>query len=382
MTVTRGILADLIGFDTTSRNSNLALVEHVRHYLCGHGVEAEIFPDAEGRKANLYATIGDGGGGGGGGFILSGHTDCVPADEQAWTSDPFVLTERDGRLYGRGAADMKGFLASALALVPRLVAARGRARVHLAFSYDEETGCTGVRDMIERLASRGERPDACLVGEPTGMAVVVGHKGGRGYRCRVRGSEAHSSLAPRAVNAIEIAAELIVFIRRLSAELAKGPFDPDYDVVHSTISTGLIEGGAAINIVPKDCAFTFEFRNLIDVDQQTIADRIIGHATHVLQPAMRTVDPACGIAFEEIYDYPAHAIDAGHPLVTRLKSAVGSNAHAKVAFGTEAGLFQRDLGVPTVVCGPGFIDVAHRPDEYVAQSQLDACDAALARLLL
>lgn len=376
---TRDILAELVAFDTTSRNSNLPLVEHVVRYLAGHGVEAEIFLDAERRKANLYATIGRPGEGG---FILSGHTDCVPVDGQAWATDPFVLTERDGRLYGRGSADMKGFLASALALVPRLVAEPLPQPVHLAFSYDEETGCTGVREMIAHLASRGERPGACLVGEPTGMGVVIGHKGGRGYRCRIRGLEAHSSLAPKAVNAIEIAAELIVFIRSLAAELANGPFDVEYDVVHSTISTGLIEGGTAVNIVPKDCAFTFEFRNLIEVDQPSIIDRIVGHATDVLLPAMRRVDPSCAIEFEAIYDYPAHSIDAGHPLVTRLKSTVGSNGHSKVAFGTEAGLFQRDLGVPTVVCGPGFIDVAHRPDEFVEQTQLDACDRALARLLL
>jgi acetylornithine deacetylase len=375
----RAILADLVAFDTTSRNSNLPLQDYVRAKLAESGIEAELFPDETGTKANLFATIGPKGSGG---IILSGHTDCVPVEGQAWSSDPFTLTERDGKLYARGAADMKGFLACALAIVPALAKAQLSAPVHLALSYDEETGCTGVRGMIKALAARGERPAACLVGEPTGMGVVTGHKGGRSYRVFVTGTEAHSSLAPRAVNAIDYAAELIVFLRGLAAELKAGPQDEDYDVVHSTLSTGLIEGGTAINIVPNACQFQFEFRNLPATEQDVIAERVFGYARDTLLPQMCAVDPACDIRFEQVYEYPAHAIEGDHPLVTRMKWAVGSNNQAKVAFGTEAGLFQRDLGVPTVVCGPGYIDVAHRPDEYVEQSQLDRCDAALAKLLL
>ena len=376
---TREILADLVGFDTTSARSNLALIEHVRAYLAGHGVTAEIFPSEDGTKASLWATIGPAGPGG---IILSGHTDCVPVEGQAWSSDPFTLTERDGRLYGRGACDMKGFDAAALAIVPELVVAKLERPVHIALSYDEEVGCTGVRGMIAALSARGEKPAACLVGEPTSMQVVVGHKGGRGYRCHVTGQEAHSSLAPRAVNAIEYAAELIVYIRDLAGELAIGPRDDEYDVVHTTISTGLISGGTAVNIVPNACSFTFEYRNLIEVDPDTVIDRIRDFAETKLLPEMRSRAPQANITFEQFYDYPALAIDPSHPLVTRLKGVVGHNGHGKVAYGTEAGLFQRDLGVPTVVCGPGSIDMAHKPDEYVAIEQLDRCDAMLRKLLL
>ena len=376
---TREILADLVGFDTTSARSNLALIEHVRAYLASHGVTAEIFPSPDGGKASLWATIGPSAPGG---IILSGHTDCVPVEGQAWSSDPFVLTERDGRLYGRGACDMKGFDAAALAIVPELVAAKLERPVHIALSYDEEIGCTGVRGMIAALSARGEKPAACLVGEPTSMQIIVGHKGGRGYRCHVTGEEAHSSLAPRAVNAIEYAAELIVFIRDLARELAIGPRDEEYDVVHTTISTGLISGGTAVNIVPNACSFTFEYRNLIEVDPDTVIGRIRDFAETRLLPEMRSRAPGTDITFEPIYDYPAFAIDPSHPLVTRLKGVVGHNGQGKVAYGTEAGLFQRDLGVPTVVCGPGSIDMAHRPDEYVAIEQLDRCDEVLRRLLL
>ena len=375
----REILADLVGFDTTSARSNLALIEHVRAYLAGHGVIAEIFPSTDGTKASLWATIGPAGPGG---IILSGHTDCVPVEGQAWSSDPFTLTERDGRLYGRGACDMKGFDAAALAIVPELVAAELERPVHIALSYDEEVGCTGVREMIAILKERGEAPAACLVGEPTSMRVVVGHKGGRGYRCHVTGQEAHSSLAPGAVNAIEYAAELIVFLRALAGELAIGPRDEEYDVVHTTISTGLISGGTAVNIVPNACSFTFEYRNLIEVDPETVIARIRDFAETKLLPEMRSRAPQADITFEQIYDYPALAIDPSHPLVTRLKNVVGHNGHTKVAYGTEAGLFQRDLGVPTVVCGPGSIDMAHKPNEYVSIEQLDRCDAALRKLLL
>ena len=376
---TREILADLVSFDTTSINSNLPLIDYVRDYLAGLGVAAEIFLNQSGEKANLWATIGPSGPGG---LILSGHTDCVPVEGQAWTSDPFALTERNGQLYGRGACDMKGFLAAALASVPSLASARLKQPVHLAFSYDEEIGCTGVREMIDRLAARGEKPAGCLVGEPTLMRVIVGHKGGRAYRVRFTGSEAHSSLAPTAVNAVEFAAEFVVFLRSVAHALALGPADDDYDVVHSTISTGSIHGGGAVNIVPKHCTVTFEFRHLPEIDPESIFARISAFAANTLLPAMRSRDPEAGIVFEPVYDYPAFNIDPSHPLVTRIKGIVAHNDHSKVAFGTEAGLFQQDLGVPTVVCGPGSIDVAHKPDEFVSQDQLDRCDLTLRKLLL
>lgn len=378
MTETRRILADLVAFDTTSRNSNLSLIEYVRDYLARHGIESELFPSPEGDKANLWATIGPDAPGG---LILSGHTDCVPVDGQDWTSDPFTLTERDGRLYGRGTCDMKGFLASVLAAVPKLSEAGLARPVHIAFSYDEELGSVGVRHLTAALAKRGARPALCLVGEPTGMGVVTGHKGGRSYRCTVAGMESHSSLAPLAVNAIEYAAELIGEIRRMGKELAAGPADAEFDVIHSTISTGLIDGGTAINIVPRSCSFTFEYRNLIDVDQDRIFSRIERFAREVLEPEMKKIAPDAGFSFEQIYDYPAHEIEADHPQVLLVKRLVQRNDHSKVAYGTEAGIFKRDLEVPTVICGPGSIRNAHMPDEFIDIEQLAACDAFIQNLV-
>jgi len=378
MAETRRILADLVAFDTTSRNSNLPLIGYVRDYLARHGIESELFSSPDGSKANLWATIGPPVHGG---LILSGHTDCVPVDGQDWTSDPFTVVQREARLYGRGTCDMKGFLACVLAAVPELSRAGLERPVHIAFSYDEELGSIGVRHLTAALARRGARPALCLVGEPTGMGVVTGHKGGRSYGCTVTGAESHSSLAPHAVNAIEYAAELIGEIRRVGQELAAGPADAEFDVIHSTISTGLIEGGTAINIVPRSCSFTFEYRNLIDVDQDRIFSRIERFAREVLEPQMQKIALDAGISFEEIYDYPAHEIEADHPQVLLVKRLVQRNDHSKVAYGTEAGIFKRDLAVPTVICGPGSISNAHMPDEFVELDQLAACDAFIQQLV-
>lgn len=377
MTKTVEILADLVAFDTTSRNSNLQLMAYVGDYLSGFGVGSRLIHDEAGDKANLWATIGpeiDGG------IVLSGHTDCVPVDDQNWSSDPFKLVERDGLLYGRGTADMKGFLASVLATLPAMIEAVPPRPIHLAFSYDEEIGCVGVRSLLADLAERKVRPGCCIVGEPTSMQVVTGHKGGRAYRCHVAGLATHSSFAPQGVNAIEYAAELIVFIRSLADQLARGPHDADFDVTHSTISTGLIQGGTAINIVPDRCQFVFEFRNLLEIDQESIFSKVEAFALERLLPAMRRAHLEAHIRFERLYEYPAHAIAAEDPLVTRIKGVVGRNDHSKVAFGAEAGLFLRELGLPTVLCGPGSIVQAHKPDEFIARSELDACDAFLDRL--
>lgn len=277
---------------------------------------------------------------------------------------------------------MKGFLASVLASVPDLLARPPPHPVHLAFSHDEEIGCVGVRSLLADLAEQGPQPAFCLVGEPTSMQVVIGHKGGRSYRCRFEGLAAHSSLAPQGVNAIEYAAELVLFIRGMGEDLALGPQDADFDVTHSTISVGLINGGSAINIVPSACEVTFEFRNLAEVDQEAIFRRTEQHALLSILPRMRQLHLGADIRFEQIYEYPAHAMAADDPLVTRTKLLLGRNDHSKVAFGTEAGLFLRELGLPTVVCGPGAIAVAHKPDEYVERSQLAACDSFLRKLLL
>jgi acetylornithine deacetylase len=374
----RDILADLIAFDTTTRNSNLDLIAYIERYLDGHGVASRRIPNDEGDKASLWVTVGPEGDGG---LILNGHTDCVPVDGQQWTTSPFALAERDGRLYGRGTCDMKGFIACVLAALPRMLEAPLARPIHFAFSHDEEIGCQGVRGMLAEIAEKGPRAEACIVGEPTSLQVVTGHKGGRAYRCTLDGLSVHSSLAPTGVNTIEYAARLIVFIRSIADRLAKGPQDADFDLPYSTISVGVIEGGSAVNIVPDRCSFIFEFRNLIEVDQEAIYQEIRHHALEVLLPRMREIHPGADIRFEPFYAYPAHAIAAEHPFVTEVKALVGRNSHSKVAYGAEAGLFLSELGLPTVLCGPGSITEAHRPDEYVEQSQLDACDAFLHRVI-
>ena len=374
----RSILADLVAFDTTSRNSNLELIAYIEAYLSDFGIASRRIYNEAGDKASLWASVGPEGDGG---LILNGHTDCVPVDGQPWTTSPFMLTERDGRLFGRGSCDMKGFLACVLAAVPKMLGAPLLRPFHFAFSHDEEIGCVGVRGMLAELAAHGPRVEACIVGEPTSMQVVNGHKGGRAYRCRIQGLAVHSSLAPQGVNAIEVAAELIVFLRRVASRLAEGPRDVDFDLPQSTISVGLIEGGTAINIVPDRCSFVFEFRNLIEVDQEEIFGKIRRYAEETLLPAMQATDPLTTIRFEPIYQYPAHAITPDHPLVTQVKVALGRNGHSKVAYGAEAGLFLSELGLPTLLCGPGSIVQAHRPDEYVDVEQLDLCDVFLDKLI-
>ena len=342
-------------------------------------MKSEILWNEDRRKGNLWATIGPADRPG---VILSGHTDVVPVDGQAWSSDPFTLRRAEDRVYGRGTADMKGFIAVALALVPSMVRRRLKAPIHLAFSYDEELGCLGVRSLVSKIADMKVKPALCIIGEPTRMQVVIGHKGGRSYRVRVTGSPAHSSLAPRAVNAIDYAAELILFLRGIASSwMDKGPFDQIFDVPHSTLSTGLIQGGTAINIVPGACEFVFEFRHLASLDVEALMRRIEGFARDELEPRMRRINPQAGIDFTPIYEYPGLDMEPEHPAVTLVKQLVERNDHAKVAFGTEAGLFKGGAGIPAVVCGPGSIGQAHQPDEFVELAQLEACDRFLNRLL-
>jgi acetylornithine deacetylase len=378
---TRGpldILESLIGFATVSRDPNRELLAYVEEWLGRHGVNSQILWNEDRRKGNLWATIGPADRPG---VILSGHTDVVPVDGQAWSSDPFAMRRAQDRVYGRGTADMKGFLAVALALVPEMLRRPLKAPVHLALSYDEELGCLGVRSLVSKLADMPVKPALCIIGEPTRMQVVIGHKGGRSYRVRVTGSPAHSSLAPRAVNAIDHAAELILFLRGIATEWRdKGPFDTIFDVPHSTLSTGLIQGGTAINIVPGACEFVFEFRHLASLDVDALVRRIEGFARE-LEARMRQVNPQTGIEFTPIYEYPGLDMEPEHPAVTLVKQLVERNDHAKVAFGTEAGLFKGRAGIPAIVCGPGSISQAHQPDEFVELAQLEACERMLRRLL-
>jgi acetylornithine deacetylase len=372
------VLEALVGFDTTSRNSNLPLVEWVEAYLDRLGVAHERVPDKGGGKANVWATIGPAGVPG---IILSGHTDVVPVDGQSWSSDPFRLTERNGRLYGRGATDMKGFDACCLAAVPDMLAAPLTRPIHLALSYDEEVGCVGVRGMIARLAQAKVKPAACFVGEPTEMGVVIGHKGKRSFRVSVHGKTCHSSLAPHGVNAVEYAARLIVKIREIGERLARsGARDPLYDVPYTTTHTGVVRGGTALNIVPDICTFEFEFRPLAVDDVDRLADEVMAHARDQLEPQMRAVDPAARIVFEEMSEFPGLETPAASDVAGLAKRLAGNDGHGKVAYGTEAGLFAL-AGIPTVVIGPGSIEQAHKADESIAISQLEACGAFLDRLI-
>ena len=371
------VLEALIGFDTTSRNSNLDLIHWVRSYLGEFGVPAHPIFNEDGRKANLHAVIGLRERPG---VILSGHTDTVPVDGQAWTSDPFRLTERDGRFYGRGTSDMKSFLAAALAAVPRFRAAELRRPVHLCFSYDEEVGCKGVPSLIDHLGTFAAKPALCVVGEPTGMDVVTGHKGKLSLRCHVRGRACHSSLAPQGVNAVEYAAELVAGIRAIGRRFAvSGPFDASFDLAHTTAHTGRIQGGIALNIVPESCWFDFEFRYLPGEDPQALLAEVRGLADALL-PEMRAVAPEAGFAWEPISAFPGLDMPEDDPAVGLVKGFARSNRVFKVAYGTEGGLFQHRGRIASVVCGPGSIAQAHTPDEFIERAQLVAADSFMDRV--
>ncbi|WP_371370350.1 acetylornithine deacetylase [Pseudomonas sp. QL9] len=377
MPSSREILAKLIAFDTVSRNSNLALIEYIRDYLAGLGVESELFHDAEGRKANLFATLGPRDRGG---VCLSGHTDVVPVDGQPWTVPPFELTEKDGRLYGRGSADMKGYIACVLAAVPQFLAQPLRVPLHLAFSYDEEVGCLGVRSLLAALEKREHKPIACIIGEPTELKPVLGHKGKLAMRCQVHGAPCHSAYAPQGVNAIEYAAKLINRLGEIGTRLAAVErHDARFDPPYSTVQTGVISGGRALNIVPAECQFDFEVRALPSDDPQQVADALRDYAETELLPKMRAVKAETDIRFSELSAYPALATDPHSEVAQLLAQLSGSEEFSTVAYGTEGGLFDQ-AGIPTVVCGPGSMDQGHKPDEFVSIAQLNACDELLARL--
>jgi acetylornithine deacetylase len=368
----------LIAFDTTSRNSNLELIDYVRDYLGAHGVESRLVHDETKAKANLYATLGplDRPG-----IALSGHTDVVPVDGQEWSSDPWTLTERDGRLHGRGACDMKGFIGVALAAVPEFMRRGLKTPIHIVLSYDEEVGCVGVRRLLATLRDMPHRPFAAIIGEPTSMKVTIGHKGKRSARARVRGLECHSSLAPTGVNAVEMAARIVVRLsdmgRRFAAE---GPYDRDYDVAHTTVHTGVIHGGTALNIVPRDCHFDFEFRYLPENDPDDLFGELRRFVESDILPAMHKVSRDTGVAFEDFPSFPGLNTPEDSEIVQLVKALTGANAVGKVAFGTEAGLFQ-EADIATVICGPGSIEQAHKPDEYVSMEQLGECEAFMRRLM-
>jgi acetylornithine deacetylase len=365
----------LVRMNTVSRESNLELIHFVRDELARHGVASRLTFDDTGKKANLFATLGAGKPAG---VVVSGHTDTVPWDDQDWSFDPLGADVRDGRLYGRGSADMKGFIGVAVAQVPAWLAAELPFAVHLALSYDEEVGGFGAERLIADLRASGARPLACVVGEPTGMVPALAHKGVYRWRCCVRGHAAHSSLTPRAVNAIEVGARVIGKLVDMSERWRDGDRYEGFDVPYTTGSVGVIEGGVADNIVPEDCRFHYEFRNLPGSDALAMQAELAAYAES-LEPAMRAVDPNAGIRFETIGAMPAFLAGADDPAVLLARRLAGAQATTLVAFGTEAGLFQR-AGIPTVVCGPGHIAQAHQADEYVSLEQLAAAERFLLAL--
>lgn len=373
------MIEKLVSFDTTSRDSNMQLIEYVRDYLSGLGIESTLVPNDDNSKANLYATVGPMDKPG---VMLSGHTDVVPVDGQEWHTDPFKIAEKDGKLFGRGTSDMKSFIALVLAKLPVFIERGLDTPLHLAFSYDEEVGCIGVRPMIDMINGLPIKPRMAIIGEPTSMQVITGHKGKRSYEARVRGLEAHSSLAPRGVNAIEYAARLISHMQSMARKLQNdGPFDELYDVAHTTVHTGTIRGGTALNIVPKDCIVEFEFRYIGSDDPDGIEAEIIREAKEALEPEMKAIDPGTGIEITCVNDMPGLDMNVDAEVVTFVKQLAGRNDHAKVAFGTEAGLFQHRGGIPCVVCGPGSIDQAHKPNEFITLEQVDKGEAFLERLM-
>ena len=377
----RSMIDRLIAFRTVSRDSNLGLIEWVRDYLQGHGAKTRLTHDATGRKANLFATLGDSKKPG---LILSGHTDVVPVDGQDWETDPFVATERDGKIYARGSADMKGFIGVALAQAPKFVAAlndnRLDAQLHYSLSYDEEVGCLGVRGLIRDLEENGIRPAGCLVGEPTSMQPIIAHKGMHRFHCSVRGREAHSSYVTHGVNAIEYAARLVVFIRQIADRLAQcEQRDYGFTVPYTTLATGVIRGGIATNVIPNNCEFHFDMRTLPQASADALYQEIRACAASI-EREMQAIDPRSGI--DLVWDSQTVGLAASESdaIVQWVMRLCGNTTVGKVSYGTEAGLFQR-MGVPAVICGPGDISEAHRPNEFVALDQLAQCETFMNRIL-
>ena len=372
------ILARLVAFDTTSRTSNLQLIDFIRNLLGDCGIESLLVHNDDQSRANLYATIGPDEIGG---VMLSGHTDVVPTTGQNWHSDPYNLKTEDKLLVGRGACDMKGFIACVLAGLPQITAEPLKMPIHLAFSYDEEIGCLGAKKLVDAMAGFEVKPRIGLIGEPTNMSMVLGHKGKLSYRVTVSGLSCHSAYISNGVNAVEYAAELIAFIRNMNTRVQQELTDQSYSVPHSTFHVGTINGGTALNIVPKQCEFEFEIRNLPQEDLDALVHEIKHYADDVLLADMKSRYPDSEIRFDETSSYPGLHTDPASTVIAYTRSInpidhIGDN----VSFGTEAGLFD-GLGINCLVCGPGSIDQAHKPDEFVSRAQLQTCDKMIKNLV-
>ena len=372
------ILRRLVEFDTTSRNSNLPLIDWVEEYLTPLGARCERVFDATGQKASLWVTFGPEGVPG---IVLSGHTDTVPVEGQDWSCPPHQVTERDGLLYGRGTSDMKGFLACCLAMAPDIAAADLQVPIHFAFTYDEEVGCLAVRPLLAHLDARDIHPRGIIVGEPTLMRVAVGHKSKRNLRATIIGTAGHSGRAPEFVNAVHYGARLIVKIQDMATRLAQDVQDDLYDIPCTTAHVGVAHGGSALNIVPDRFEFIFEFRAIAAHDLDDLVAEVEDHAREVLLPEMHAVDPRADIRIDVLADSPGVDIAPDAPLALAAQRYAQRNDLTKIIYGTEGGIFEKVGGIPTVICGPGSIDVAHKEDEHVEPAQLALCEAFIARLI-
>lgn len=372
------MLAKLVGFDTTSIKTNLELIHWVQDYLDGYGIKSDLIYDETKNKANLHAVVGPADKAG---VVLSGHTDVVPVEGQAWDSDPFTLRDQNDMLFARGTCDMKGFIAVALAKLPEMVKKPLQSPIHFALSYDEELGCLGAHSLADHITKMPVKPKLCVVGEPTLMKTITGHKGICDLDCTVHGKESHSSLAPYAVNAVEYAAELIAYVKSVARRMAsEGPFNKAFDPPFTTLHTGLIKGGTALNIVPNRCEFAFEIRNIPEVNPEELVEEIRQYAFKNLEPRMKDIDPKTGFEFKYTAGVHSFDIDNNHAMVDLVLQLSGANSTEKVSFATEAGIFQH-AGIPTVVCGPGSIAQAHKPNEFVAKEQIVKCENFLDRLI-
>lgn len=381
MTGALDLVKDLIAFDTTSRDSNLALIDFAQALLEKSGARCRRTYDAGGHKANLFATFGpalenremDGG------YVLSGHTDVVPVDGQDWSSDPFRPEVRDGLLYGRGACDMKGFIGVALSLAPQIGRARLARPIHFALSYDEEVGCVGVTGLLDDIQAQGLKPALAIIGEPTLMSIVGAHKGGAKLVTRCCGREAHSSGPEKGANAVMMAGEFVTLLDSVWEE-QRADEDPRFDPPHSTVQANMIRGGTAVNILAREAEVTWEYRCLPDRDPQKILDRVAARAEAEILPKYRRRAPEAALRTEKHAQYPGLVMDEESPAIQLARELTGANRVEAVAYGTEAGHFQA-YGIPAVICGPGSIEQAHRPDEFCAVSELQACEAFLAKVI-
>ena len=372
------MIRTLVGFPTVSRESNLDLIDFVREYLKPLGADVRLTFDDGKRKANLFATLGPRTNGG---IVLSGHTDVVPVQGQAWDADPFTLRELDGKLYGRGTADMKSFIAVVLTLLPEFVQRGLKSPLHLAFSYDEEVGCIGVGRMITDLTATGIQPQSCIVGEPTMMQPVIAHKGKKSYRATVRGLASHSAYAPDGVNAVEAAAEAVAYLKRMARRHRdSGPYDRGFDVAHTTVHTGVLHGGTALNIVPHECSFDFEFRHLPGDDPEKLIAEFKSYVAQTLEPEMKAVFKDAGFDIQLMSQIPAMDNSPETDIVALAQGLSGHSDTGKVSYGTEGSQFQA-AGIPTVICGPGSIEQAHKPNEYVSLEQIAQSEAFLRGLM-